>query len=349
LQFIQTMPKAELHIHLEGAIRPETLLELAGRHGRTDVLPSRNVEMLRRWFAFTDFNHFLEIYLVIQDLLRSAEDFALVAYECGADMAAQNILYREVTFTPYTHTNFQNKGVTIDAILAGLEAGRQRAKAEFGVEMRWIFDIPRGTAFPDRDGRRYEPDPAERTLEFALAGRDIGVIGLGLGGSEVNAPPEPFAHAFAKAKAAGLLSLPHAGEVEGPQSVWGAVEALQADRIGHGVRSIEDPHLLVVLKERQIPLEVNVISNVCLHVYRRAAEHPLPHLDRAGLLITINSDDPPLFNTTLTDEYQLLAQEFGYSRADLKRIARNAFVVSGAEPALKESLLERFDRWAAAE
>lgn len=344
--FIQAMPKAELHIHLEGSIRPETLLQLAERHGKTEVLPSSDLKVLRQWFAFTSFDHFLQIYLIIQDLLRSPEDFALIAYECGADMAAQNILYREVTFTPYTHTDFLTKGLSIEGILAGLEEGRQRARAEFGVEMRWIFDIPRNLAFPRRDGRHYDPRPAERTLEFALAGQNRGVIALGLGGSEVNAPPEPFAHAFIEAKAAGLLSLPHAGEVEGPKSVWGAIEALQADRIGHGVRSIEDPHLLVALKERQIPLEVNPVSNVCLHVYRRAAEHPFPHLDRAGLLLTVNSDDPPLFNTTLSNEYRVLAEEFGYGPAGLKRIARNAFAVSGAEPALKEQLLKRFNAWA---
>ncbi len=268
-----------------------------------------------------------------------------MVYECGADMAAQNILYREVTFTPYTHTDYQGKGLTIEGILAGLEEGRQRAKAEFGVEIRWIFDIPRNLAFPQQEGRQYDPRPAERTLEFALAGRSIGVVGLGLGGSEVNAPPEPFAHAFREAKAAGLLSLPHAGEVEGPRSVWGAIETLQADRIGHGVRSIEDPHLLVVLKERQIPLEFNPVSNVCLHVYRRAAEHPFPHLDRAGLLLTVNSDDPPLFNTTLSNEYRVLVEEFGYNRAGLQRIARNAFQVCGAEPELKQRLLNRFDQW----
>ena len=140
--FIQAMPKAELHIHLEGSIRPETVLELARRHRRTELLPSTDLEILRQWFAFTSFNHFLKIYLIIQDLLRSPEDFALVTYECGADMAAQNILYREVTFTPYTHTHYQNKSLTIEGILAGLEEGRQRAKAEFGVEIRWIFDIP---------------------------------------------------------------------------------------------------------------------------------------------------------------------------------------------------------------
>lgn len=341
--FIQAMPKAEIHVHLEGAIQPETLLTLARRHQRLDVLPTTDLDGLRRWFTFTDFPHFVKIYLTISDLLRTAEDFAFVVYACGADMAAQNIRYREITFTPFTHTDLQNKGLTIDELLAGLEAGRQQAHADFGVEMRWVFDIPRNVSF--RRTGSYEPYPAERTLAYALAGQDQGVVGFGLGGFEVGAPPEPFAHAFQAAKAAGLLSLPHAGETMGAGSVRGAVYELQADRIGHGVRAIEDANLLGVLHERQIVLEINPTSNVCLHVYRRLAEHPFPHLDKMGLLVTVNSDDPPLFNTTLCQEYEVLATEFGYTPRDLARIGRNAYLASGAPPALKKQLLADFDRW----
>lgn len=343
--FIRTMPKAEIHIHLEGAIQPETVLALARRHAKTKALPATDIPSLRRWFTFTDFPHFIQVYLTIQDLIRTAEDFELITYQLGADMAAQGILYREATVTPYTHTDYLDKALTIEDILQGLEAGRQRAKQEFGVEIRWVFDIPRNLGFA-KDGT-YQTRAAERTLEFALAGRSQGVVGFGLGGLEVGAPPQPFAHAFVEAKAAGLWSVPHAGETEGAESVWGAINDLQADRIGHGVRAIEDPDLLALLKERQIPLEINPTSNVCLHVYRRLAEHPLPHLDRMGLRVTVNSDDPPLFNTNLCREYELLAQEFDYAPADLARLARNAFVVCGAEAEAKERLLQQFDAWAA--
>jgi aminodeoxyfutalosine deaminase len=256
-RFIQTMPKAEIHIHLEGAIQPETVLKLAERHHMLHRLPSVDVPALKQWFTFTGFPHFIQIYLTIQDMLRTPEDFSLIVYENGADMAAQNIRYRELTFTPYTHTDFQDKGLVIEDIMAGLENGRSRAKRDFDVEMRWVFDIPRNLSFPHQDGVVYDPRPADKTLQYALYGLDYGVVGFGLGGSEVNAPPEPFAHAFAEAKAAGLLSVPHAGETMGPDSIWGSLRALQADRIGHGVRSIEDPALLDVLKERQIPLEIN--------------------------------------------------------------------------------------------
>jgi aminodeoxyfutalosine deaminase len=173
-----------------------------------------------------------------------------------------------------------------------------------------------------------------------------GVVGFGLGGYEVGAPPAPFAHAFRTATAAGLYALPHAGETMGAASVRDAVELLGAQRIGHGVRAIEDPALLALLHDRQIPLEINPTSNICLHVYRRLAEHPFPHLDRMGIPVTVNSDDPPLFNTTLCQEYALLAAEFGYDHAGLARIARNAFVHSVAEPGLKARLLAEFDAWA---
>lgn len=346
-QFIRELPKAELHVHLEGAIQPQTVLELARRHQKSHALPATDLAGLKKWFVFTDFPHFVHIYMTIQDLLRTPDDFALVAYECGADMAAQNIRYREVTVTPYTHTDYQDKGLTIDDILLGLEAGRQKARQEFGVEIRWVFDVPRNLSFKINADKSYHPYPAERTLEYALAGKAMGVVGFGLGGYEVGAPPHPFAHAFIQAKKEGLLSVPHAGETGGPESVWGAIEQLQADRLGHGVRAIEDPNLLAALKERQVTLEVNPTSNVCLHVYRRLAEHPLPHLDRMGLAVTINSDDPPLFNTTLSREYLALAQEFNYTPANLARLARNAFVACGAEPNVKEHLLAQFDAWIA--
>lgn len=338
------MPKAEIHVHLEGTIQPQTLLRLAQRHNRLADLPTTELAGLQQWFTFTNFPHFVQIYLLISDLLRTPEDFAEIVYACGEDMARQNILYREVTFTPFTHTDLQDKGLTINDLLEGLETGRQRVRRDFGVEICWVFDIPRNASFR---GTTYDPYPAERTLAYALAGQAYGVVGFGLGGYEVGAPPEPFAQAFEAARAAGLVSVPHAGETVGPESVWGALTALGAERIGHGVRAIEDPHLLAELKERQTVLEINPTSNICLHVYRRWAEHPFLHLDRMGLCVTVNSDDPPLFNTTLCDEYAGLAREFGYQKADLVRVARNAFVSSAAPASCKDELLRKFDAWVA--
>ena len=346
-QFIHEMPKAEIHIHLEGAIQPETVLELARRHDLLHRLPGEDVAALRRWFVFTDFPHFIEVYVALQDMIRTAEDFALIVHENGRDMARQNIRYREITVTPYTHVDYQDKGLTIDALLQGLEKGRRQAQEDFAVEIRWVFDCPRNLSFPDRDGVAYDPYPAERTLEFAMAGREIGVVGFGLGGSEVNAPPEPFAHAFDKARAAGLLSVPHGGETMGPQSVWGCLETLHADRIGHGVRAIEDSRLLDTLVERQIPLEINPSSNQQLHIYPDLAAHPFRKLDEQGIFVTVNSDDPPLFNTSLVQEYELLARDFGYDQAGLIRIGRNAIVAAGVEQEVKDRLLLEYDAWAA--
>ncbi len=264
--FIQSMPKAELHIHLEGAIEPATLLRLAERN--RVVLPADTVEGLQSWFTFSDFGHFVDIYLIIQSCLRSADDFSLVAYELGADMARQNIRYREATVTPYTHL-LQDKGLAAEDIIAGLEDGRRRARRDFGVEMRWVLDIHRNLAMPAT---------AEVTTQLVLDWADRGVVALGLGGNEATAPSAPFAPYFERIKAAGLASAPHAGEIAGPESVWSAVRDLQADRIGHGVRSIEDAHLLAMLRERQIPLEVNPTSNICLGVYRSFEQHPFIHL-----------------------------------------------------------------------
>jgi aminodeoxyfutalosine deaminase len=344
LNFIAALPKAELHVHLEGTIGPATLLELAARHQSLTLLPFQDEQNLSKWFQFTDFPHFIEVYLTISQMIRTAEDFCLVVERYAETMVRQHIRYAELTVTPFTHTHIQNKGCSFQAIMEGLESGRTAARRQHNVEINWIFDIPRNFSF---QGDAYDPFPANITLEYALQGMEDGVIGLGLGGYEVGAPAEPFAHAFLNARAAGLHSIPHAGETSGPASVWAALHALHADRIGHGVRAIEDPALLLLLRDAQVPLEVNPTSNVCLHVYRSLAEHPLPHLDKMGLLITLNSDDPPLFNTDLEQEYQALVLEFGYTQADLARLARNAFVVSAAPWPTKQRLLDEFDQWIA--
>lgn len=341
------MPKAELHVHLEGAIRPETLLTLARRHNREHSLPATSVAGLRHWFQFTHFPHFLEIYMAISNLLRTPEDFALITVDLAEELARQQVRYAEVTFTPFTHTHLLDKGLTIEDLLAGLDEGRAVAQNQHNVTLQWVFDIPRNVSFRGA-ARSYDPFPANTTLAYALQGRDHGVIALGIGGNEAGAPAEPFAHAFLAATEAGLLSLPHAGEMAGPQSIWAALHSLRAHRIGHGVRAIEDPWLLAYLAAHQIPLEVNITSNICLHVYRTPGQHPFPHLDRMGILVTVNSDDPPLFNTDLTQEYALLVDEYGYTWEDVGRIARNAFVASAAPAPLRSQLLAEFDAWTVA-
>ena len=344
----EDMPKVELHLHLDGALPPRTVLQLAERHDLLELLPGDTEDAITDWFVFHDFYHFVDVKRAIKKLLRTAGDFALAVYAAGQELHAQSVRYAEITVTPYSLIDALDQGLTIDALLEGLETGRQRVRAEFGIELRWVFDIPRNRAFADyRRGGDYVPGAAERTLAYALRGMEQhGVIGLGLGGSEVNAPPEPFAHVFAEAKQRGLKSLPHAGESEGPASVWGALRELQADRIGHGIRALEDERLLQELAGRRVPLEVNMTSNVYLGFCPRIEDHPLPALDRAGVLITVNTDDPKLVGTSLTEEYRLLVDVFGYTPAGVIRIARNAITASYAEPHLKRRLLAEFDAWA---
>jgi adenosine deaminase len=312
--YVAAVPKAELHVHLEGSIQPATLLTLAERNGVH--LPVQGVADLQNWFTFRDFKHFIEIYFEISSCLKTTEDYELIAYEFGATMATQNVRYAEVTFSPSTH-HF-SLGIPFDTFFSGLTRGRLRAQKEFGVEMRWIFDIVRDIPDEVQNSQR-----AAYTLAVAKEGMSDGVVALGLGGAEVGHPPEHFAVWFEKALEAGLHSAPHGGETVGPESVWGAIRVLGAERLGHGVRSIEDQDLVVYLAEKQIPLEVCPTSNVKLGVYADLASHPLPRLFAAGVPITINSDDPPLFNTTLNDEVKLLFALFKFDMSTTNEILLN--------------------------
>ncbi len=311
--FAQRLPKVELHVHLEGAIRPATLLRLARRNGVP--LPAQDVAGLRDFYRFRNFEHFIEVYLTITGCLRTPDDYRLIAYEFGADCARQNIRYAEVTFTILTNTRLT--GLPWQAILHGLNAGREQARAEFGLDWRWVFDIVRD-----------QPETQDEVVEIALAARDQGVVALGLGGSEAQFPPELFERAFERARQAGLARVPHSGEMAGPPSIWASLRRLHADRLGHGVRCIEDPALVAYLVEHQVPLEVCPTSNVRLGVYPDYDLHPLRRLWDAGLLLTLNSDDPPLFGADLHHEYQVLVDHFDFTVDELKRISLNGLRVS---------------------
>lgn len=347
MEFIRKMPKAELHVHLEGAMQPDVVLALAEKHDMWDALPGKTLADLKDWFVFSDFEKFIEVYVAISDLLRDADDFALLSYACGADMARQGIVYREITFTPYTHTHYLEKDLTIEMMLDGLRRGAAKARDEFGVVIRWIFDIPRNIGYLMGSMDVYDPKPSLMTLDYAVKGMKDGVVALGLGGNEATSMPAPFAHAFVQAKELGLKSAPHAGETAGADSVRDAVALLLADRIGHGVRAMEDEDVLAMLIERQIPLEVNPTSNICLNVFEKMEDHPFKKLDEMGVFVTVNSDDPPLFNTDLVNEFVVLHEEFGYDEVGLARIARRAFEACFAEEGLKTQMLNGFDAWVA--
>ncbi|MDY6873449.1 MAG: adenosine deaminase [Chloroflexota bacterium] len=308
--FIREMPKVVLHVHLEGSIRPGTFLKLAKRHGIE--LPADDPAGLRRWYQFTDFNHFIEVYLKIAQSLKTPEDIELIAREFFEGQAEQNVRYCEVIYSPYNQ--YEVNAIPVDEQLDALNRARARAKSEWGLESQFIFDISRETT----------PEQGITVAEWAIANHDRGVCALGLGGPEVGNPPVKFKDAFALAYESGLPAIPHAGETVGPESVWGALACLHPVRIEHGVRGMEDPDLVAKLRRLQMPLDVCPTSNICLKVYPSLEKHPLKQMLAAGLNITLNPDDPPLFNTTLTQEYLNAVQVMGLSLEELKGLVVNA-------------------------
>jgi adenosine deaminase len=325
--FIRTMPKVELHVHLEGSIRPETLLELAERNGVE--LPARSEAQLRDWYAFRNFDHFVEVYLAAAGCIQTPADVERIAADFLDGQAAQNVLHSEVTYTASTQRMLS--GIPLDDQLEAINRARAAAERDHGVTMSLTIDYP----------RHLDPDEFVGVAHWAVANMDRGISALGLGGPEVGYPPELFERAFAVAREAGLPSVPHAGETEGAASIRGALRALDAVRIGHGVRCLEDADLVAELRERQIPLEVCPTSNVCLGVAPSFAEHPLPRLLDSGLYVTLNSDDPPMFGTTLTDEYLKAADVFGFGVGEVRDLVVRAAEATLLPPADKEKLLER--------
>lgn len=309
-RFIKQMPKAELHVHLEGSVWPRTLLRLAKRHHIP--LPADDIEGLRRWYTFRDFDHFLAIYLTIASCLRTPADIELITREFLLGQAEQNIVYSEVTFTPYNQFLANQFGFheQIDAVNRAREWGER----ELNVRMGMIIDIPRHIS--PQDGLLIANWTTERYGD--------GVIAFGLGGQEVGNPPSKFQKAFDLVQKANIPCILHAGETAGPTSIWGAIHTANSQRIGHGVRAIEDPALMDYLRRKQLPLEVCPSSNICLRVFPSLAKHSLPRLFEAGLYVTINSDDPPMFNTTLTEEYLRVQISYGWGQPLIEQLVLNA-------------------------
>ncbi len=312
--FIRAMPKVELHVHLQGATQPETLLTLARRN--RVPLPFDTVAGIRAWYQFRDFDHFIAIYGQICACIVTEDDLELMTREFLRGQAAQNIVWSEVTYTPSLRN--EREGLPFARQLAAINRARAWAETALGVRCGIVIDIPRS----------FTPEEGEYWADCAISGFGAGVIAFGIGGPEAGNPPSKYASAFARTRAAGLPCVPHAGEVVGPESIWDALDTCQPLRIGHGVRCLEDPALVDLLRDRQIPLEVSPTSNVCLGVVPTFADHPLPRLIDAGLVVTVNSDDPPMFNTTLTDEYLKVAQTFGYDAAMIEQLNLTALRVS---------------------
>jgi adenosine deaminase/aminodeoxyfutalosine deaminase len=296
--FLLEMPKAELHVHLEGSVEPETLHELD---------PATSVEEFRALYRYADFDGFLKAFGAVGKRLRRAEDYALITRRLLERLAAQNVQYAEIIIAA---------GVVLwkEQEFAPIFEAIREAAAESAVEVRWIVDAV----------RQFGVEQAMRVAELAAERVEQGVVAFGIGGSEERGPAEWFTEVFAFASNAGLHLTAHAGEGTSPQSVWSAL-ALGAERIGHGISAIEDPALLCELRGRDIPLEISITSNLVTGVVKRIEEHPLRRLYDAGVPIVLNTDDPAMFGCSLTGEYRLAAEAFGFTDAELRGIAANGF------------------------
>jgi adenosine deaminase/aminodeoxyfutalosine deaminase len=305
--FIAGLPKAELHVHHVGSASPRIVAELAARHEGATPVPA-DPELLADYFVFTDFAHFIEVYLSVVDLIRDPEDIWTLTYEIARELAGQNVRYAELTLTPYSSVV---RGIAAEAYCDAVEDARRRAAVDHGVQLRWCFDIPGEAGVPS----------ADVTLDVALTQRPDGLVSFGLGGPEIGVPRPQFAPHFAQARAAGLHSVPHAGESTGPETMWDALTHLGAERIGHGIAAAQDPRLMDHLRENGVVLEVCPTSNVCTRSVPSLAAHPLPALVAAGVPVTINSDDPPMFSTTLNTEYAVAAELLGLDERGVADLA----------------------------
>jgi adenosine deaminase/aminodeoxyfutalosine deaminase len=323
--FILALPKAELHLHLEGSIEPATLLELRQRHGM-DGASLGEVEQL---YNCTDFSGFLMAFKDVTGHLRTPEDYELITYRLMERLKSENVVHAEV---------FVSVGVCLwrkqefAPIFEGLERGRQRGEKDFGVSLLWIFDAV----------RNFGPEQAEPVVDLAIRYRDRNVVAFGLGGDELQGPAELFKEVYARAADHGLHLTAHAGENAGPESIWGALN-LRAERIGHGLTAGQDPELIEELAERQVPIEICVTSNVRTGCCPDLAQHPVRAYFDQGLMLTLNTDDPAMFRTSLAAEYQLVQETFEFSDDHLRELARNSFEASFLDEDKKLALFNLID------
>jgi len=329
--FIRRLPKAELHIHLEGTILPSTLVELSARHdARPLTLPEA-----RDLYRFTDFTGFLEAFKAVTRLLLDPEDYELAAWRMMEQLAAQGVVHAEVFVSVGVIFMWRNHDpAAFEPIFAALERARERAERDLGLTVYWIFDAV----------RHFTVEEAERVFLKAaeLKATHPSIVGIGLGGDERRTGSTPFRALFAQAAAAGLHLTNHAGETTGPEAIREAL-AIGSERIGHALSAVRDFYLMEELKERRIPLELNMTSNVRTGVCTSLADHPLKKYFKAGLLVTINSDDPAFFGSDLANEYLLAHTELGFTRDELRQLAANSIHASFLPTPAKIDLLFRID------
>lgn len=323
--FILSLPKAELHVHLEGTIEPATLLEIQQSHG----LKSATLADVEKLYQYTDFTGFLTSFKDITEHLKEPADYELITYRLMERLKAENILHAEV---------YISVGVCLirkqsfAAIFEGLDRGRERGTRDFGVSLLWIFDAV----------RQFGSAEAQRVAELAVLYQERNVIGFGIGGDERKAGPEIFREVYAYSAEHGLRLTAHAGETTGPESIWGALN-LRAERIGHALTACQDPDLIQELAERQIPVEICVTSNLKTGVCAALTDHPVKPYFEEGMMVTLNSDDPAMFGTSLSREYQIVQDHFGFTDEHLRELARNSFEAVFLPAEKKVEFLNLFD------
>ncbi len=318
------VPKVELHIHLEGAIPHYALWELIQKYGGKSSVPS--IEVLRSRFQYRDFPHFIETWVWKNQFLREYEDFTFIAEAVARDLTSQNVLYAETIFAP---SEFTVHGLETQKLAEGIRIGLSKVPE---IEVALIADLVR-----DR-----ELDNAAKNLAEINEVRELGIIGVTIGGSEQDYPPEPFADIYERARQMGFHTSAHAGEAAGPESVWGAIRSLKVERIGHGTRAIEDQSLVDYIAEHQIPIEICLISNLRTGTVDNIENHPVRHFFDKGIPISINTDDPKMFGTSLAEEYHVLETKLGFSREETRTIILQGIGASWLPEDRKRQLVQRF-------
>lgn len=324
--FFNDMPKIELHLHLEGAIPIPALWTLVEKYGGTQEVATP--EDLEARFQFKDFAHFINTWIWKSGFLRAYDDFVHITREVAKDLAAQNIRYLEASFSPgdYAEAGLDPVGIA-DAVVAGAEEVKDL------IDIRFVADL----------NRNLGPEKGMEMLKGIAAQKHERILGIGLGGMEQGFPPEPYEAVYAHARSLGLHTTAHAGEAEGPASIWGAINTLQVERIGHGVRCVEDPALVEALASRKIPLEVCPISNLRTRVVERIEDHPIRRIFDAGIPVSISTDDPKMFNNSLAQEFAVLHETFGFTQKELHTIAHQSLQACWCEPDRVATLQHEID------
>jgi aminodeoxyfutalosine deaminase len=327
--WLRALPKAELHLHLEGTVSPETLVELSQRHSDSRL----TLVEARALYRYTDFSGFLMAFKAVSERLRTASDYELITYRMLERLAAQGVVHAEVMVS--VGVVYYWKRIEFESLFAGMEAARVRAERQFGITLYWIFDAV----------RHFGTEEAARVFRKAaeLRRESPSIVGIGIGGDERRTGAEPFRALYQEAQEAGLRLTAHAGETVGPESIWAALN-IGAERIGHALSAYLDPDLMEILAERQIPLEICMTSNVRTGCCPKIEDHPVRRYFDSGLMVTLNSDDPALFLSDLEDEYRLAHESFGFTEEHLRELAANSIEASFLPAIRKVELLHQIEQ-----